>query len=421
MSGPVKTYVVGGAVRDALLGLPVKDRDYVVVGATPDQMRAQGFLPVGRDFPVFLHPDTHEEYALARTERKTAPGYTGFSFHAAPDVTLEQDLLRRDLTINAIAQDIDGTLIDPCGGRTDLEARVFRHVSPAFAEDPVRILRVARFAARFTEFSVAEETLSLMRQMVASGEVDALVPERVWQELSRGLMEAKPSRMFRVLQDAGALVRILPEIAALDGVPQPAHHHPEIDTLVHVMMVIDAAARQSASLAIRFAALVHDLGKSTTSPEQWPQHIAHEARSVKLVEVLCERLKIPGDVRDLAVMTAREHGNVGRALEMRADTLVKMLERCDAFRKPARFMDLLIASECDSRGRTGFEERSFPQRAFLQTVLTAAQSVDGGEIAAKVTAATTDKPAEAIAQAIRAARVAAVAAVMTHKKADPHH
>jgi tRNA nucleotidyltransferase (CCA-adding enzyme) len=421
MSGSVKTYVVGGAVRDALLGLPVKDRDYVVVGATPDQMRAQGFLPVGKDFPVFLHPDTHEEYALARTERKTAPGYTGFSFHASPDVTLEQDLLRRDLTINAIAQDIDGTLIDPVGGRADLEARVFRHVSKAFAEDPVRILRVARFAARFTEFSVAEETLSLMRQMVASGEVDALVPERVWQELSRGLMEAKPSRMFMLLRDAGALARILPEIAALDGVPQPAQHHPEIDTLVHVMMVIDAAAQQSASLAIRFAALVHDLGKGTTSPEQWPQHIAHEARSVKLVETLCERLKIPGDVRDLAVMTAREHGNVGRALEMRADTLVKMLERCDAFRKPARFMDLLVASECDSRGRTGFEDRPFPQRAFLQTVLAAAQSVDGGEIAAKVSATATGKPAEAIAQAIRAARVAAVAAVMPHKKADPHH
>jgi tRNA nucleotidyltransferase (CCA-adding enzyme) len=421
MSGSVKTYVVGGAVRDALLGLPVKDRDYVVVGATPDQMRAQGFLPVGKDFPVFLHPDTHEEYALARTERKTAPGYTGFSFHASPDVTLEQDLLRRDLTINAIAQDIDGTLIDPVGGRADLEARVFRHVSKAFAEDPVRILRVARFAARFTEFSVAEETLSLMRQMVASGEVDALVPERVWQELSRGLMEAKPSRMFMLLRDAGALARILPEIAALDGVPQPAQHHPEIDTLVHVMMVIDAAAQQSASLAIRFAALVHDLGKGTTLPEQWPQHIAHEARSVKLVEVLCERLKIPGDVRDLAVMTAREHGNVGRALEMRADTLVKMLERCDAFRKPARFMDLLVASECDSRGRTGFEDRPFPQRAFLQTVLAAAQSVDGGEIAAKVSATPTDKPSEAIAQAIRAARIAAVAAVMPHKKADPHH
>ena len=421
MTGSVKTYVVGGAVRDALLGLPVKDRDYVVVGATPDQMRAQGFLPVGRDFPVFLHPDTHEEYALARTERKTAPGYTGFSFHASPDVTLEQDLLRRDLTINAIAQDIDGTLIDPVGGRADLEARVFRHVSKAFAEDPVRILRVARFAARFTEFSVAEETLLLMRQMVASGEVDALVPERVWQELSRGLMEAKPSRMFILLRDASALTRILPEIAALDGVPQPAQHHPEIDTLVHVMMVIDAAAQQSASLAIRFAALVHDLGKGTTSPEQWPRHIAHEARSVKLVETLCERLKIPGDVRDLAVMTAREHGNVGRAFEMRADTLVKMLERCDAFRKPARFMDLLVASECDARGRTGFEERPFPQRVFVQTVLTAAQSVDGGEIAAKVSATPTDKPADAIAQAIRAARVAAVAAVMPHKKADPHH
>jgi tRNA nucleotidyltransferase (CCA-adding enzyme) len=370
---------------------------------------------------VFLHPDTHEEYALARTERKTAPGYTGFSFHASPDVTLEQDLLRRDLTINAIAQDIDGSLIDPYGGRADLEARVFRHVSAAFAEDPVRILRVARFAARFTEFSVAEETLSLMRHMVASGEVDALVPERVWQELSRGLMEAKPSRMFMVLRDAGALARILPEIAALDGVPQPAQHHPEIDTLVHVMMVIDTAARQSASLAVRFAALVHDLGKGTTSPEQWPQHIAHEARSVTLVEALCERLKIPGEVRDLAVMTAREHGNVGRALEMRADTLVKMLERCDAFRKPARFMDLLFASECDARGRTGFEERPFPQRAFLQTVLAAAQSIAAGEIAAAVSAAHADKPADAIAQAIRAARVAAVAAVMPHKKADPHH
>jgi tRNA nucleotidyltransferase (CCA-adding enzyme) len=420
MSEPVKTYVVGGAVRDALLGLPVKDRDYVVVGATPDQMRAQGFLPVGKDFPVFLHPDTHEEYALARTERKTAPGYTGFSFHAAPDVTLEQDLLRRDLTINAIAQDRDGTLIDPYGGRADLEARIFRHVSSAFAEDPVRILRVARFAARFTEFSVAEETLSLMRKMVASGEVDALVPERVWQELSRGLMETQPSRMFMLLRDAGALARILPEIAALDGVPQPAQHHPEIDTLVHVMMVVDAAARQSASLAIRFAALVHDLGKGTTSPEQWPQHIAHEARSVKLVEALCERLKIPGDVRDLAVMTAREHGNVGRALEMRADTLVKMLERCDAFRKPARFGDLLVASECDSRGRAGFEERPFPQHVFLQSVLVAAQSVAAGEIAAAVSANHPDKPADAISQAIRAARIAAVEALIAHKKADPH-
>jgi tRNA nucleotidyltransferase (CCA-adding enzyme) len=421
MAAAMKTYVVGGAVRDALLGLPVKDRDYVVVGSTPDQMRAQGFLPVGKDFPVFLHPDTHEEYALARTERKTAPGYTGFSFHAAPDVTLEQDLSRRDLTINSMAQAADGALIDPYGGRADLQARVFRHVSPAFAEDPVRILRVARFAARFTDFSVAPETLSLMQQMVASGEVDALVSERVWQELSRGMMEAKPSCMFRVLHEAGALVRILPEIAALDGVPQSAVHHPEIDTLVHVMMVIDTAARREASLAVRFAALVHDLGKGTTSPEHWPKHIAHEARSVTLVDAMCQRLKIPGDIRDLAVMTAREHGNVGRAFEMRADTLVKMLERCDAFRKPARFNELLIASECDHCGRTGFEDRPFPQAAFLQAVLAAAQSVPGGQIAGRVTASHPDKPAEAIAQAIRAARTEAVAAVMAHKKADPHH
>ena len=421
MAGAMKTYVIGGAVRDALLGLPVRDKDYVVVGATPDQMRAQGFLPVGKDFPVFLHPNTHEEYALARTERKTAPGYAGFSVHAAPDVTLEQDLSRRDLTINAIAQDADGTLIDPYGGRADLQARVFRHVSPAFAEDPVRILRVARFAARFTDFSVAPETLSLMQQMVASGEVDALVPERVWQELSRGMMEVKPSRMFRVLHEAGALARILPEVAALDGVPQPAEHHPEIDTLVHVMMVMDTAAQRSASLAVRFAALVHDLGKGATPPEHWPKHTAHEARSVMLVEALCQRLKIPGDVRDLAVMTAREHGNVGRALEMRADTLVKMLERCDAFRKPARFMELLMASECDHHGRAGFEDRPFPQTVFLQAVLAAAQSVAAGDIAGRVTASHPDKPAEAIAQAIRAARTEAVAAVITHKKADPHH
>lgn len=421
MTVSVKTYVVGGAVRDALLGLPVKDRDYVVVGTTPDQMRAQGFLPVGRDFPVFLHPDTHEEYALARTERKTGPGYTGFSFHASPEVTLEQDLLRRDLTINAIAQDTDGSLIDPCGGRADLQARVFRHVSAAFAEDPVRILRVARFAARFTEFSVADETLSLMRQMVASREVDTLVPERVWQELSRGLMEAKPSRMFMVLRDAGALARILPEIAALDGLPQSVQDHAEIDALAHAMMVIDAAARESASLAIRFAALVHDLGKGTTSPEQRPQHTSHEARSVILVETLCERLKIPGEMRDLAVMTAREYGNVARALEMRADALVTMLERCDAFRKPARFMDFLLASECNARGSTGFEECPFPQRVFLQTVLAAAQSIAAGKVAAAVSATNPDRPADAIAQAIRAARVAAVTAVMPHKKADPHH
>ena len=407
-----KTYVVGGAVRDALLGLPVKDKDYLVVGATPEQMHAAGFVPVGKDFPVFLHPDTHEEYALARTERKTAPGYAGFAFHASPEVTLEQDLLRRDLTINAIAQDTDGTLIDPYGGQADLTARVFRHVSPAFAEDPVRILRIARFAARFTEFTVAPETLALMQQMVSSGEVDALVPERVWQEISRGLMESRPSRMFAVLRDCGALARLLPELDALAGVPQPAQHHPEIDTLVHVMMVVDVAASEDASLPVRFAALTHDLGKGTTSPDDWPRHIAHEARSEKLADQICRRLKLPNEVRELALLAAREHGNVSRALEMRAETIVKLLERSDAFRKPARFAELLKVSECDHRGRAGFADRPFPQAKHLLTALAAAQSVNAGEIAASVTSKNPDRPAERIAAAIHEARVHAVRAAL---------
>jgi tRNA nucleotidyltransferase (CCA-adding enzyme) len=408
-SGQLNTYVVGGAVRDALLGLPVKDRDHVVVGATPEQMKALGFVAVGKDFPVFLHPDTHEEYALARTERKTAPGYAGFAFHAAPDVTLEQDLQRRDLTINAIAQHADGTLVDPYGGRDDLQQRVFRHVSPAFAEDPVRILRIARFAARFAGFTVASETKDLMRQMVASGEVDALVPERVWQELSRGLMEDKPSRMFDVLRECGALARILPELDALAGVPQPAQHHPEIDTFVHVMMVVDLAATRGLPLPVRFAALVHDLGKGTTDPADWPRHIAHEARSVALVEAMAKRLKLPNEVRDLAVMTAREHGNVARAQELRAATVVKLFERCDAFRKPARLVAMLEASECDVRGRTGFEDAPFPQAALLRRALAAAQAVNAGEIAAGVMQRAPDRPSEKIAEAVRAARVAAVA------------
>ncbi len=406
--GHLNTYVVGGAVRDALLGLPVKDRDHVVVGATPEQMKALGFVAVGKDFPVFLHPDTHEEYALARTERKTAPGYTGFAFHAAPDVTLEQDLQRRDLTINAIAQHADGTLVDPYGGRADLQQRVFRHVSPAFAEDPVRILRIARFAARFAGFSVAPETQALMRQMVDSGEVDALVPERVWQELSRGLMEAQPSRMFTVLRDCGALARILPELDALAGVPQPAQHHPEIDTFVHVMMVVDLAAARGLSLPVRFAALVHDLGKGATDPADWPRHIAHEARSVALVEGMAKRLKLPNEVRDLALMTAREHGNVARAQAMRANTIVKMFERCDAFRKPARFAAMLEASECDARGRTGFEHQPFPQAALLQRALSVAQAVNAGAIAAEVMQRAPERTSETIAQAVHQARVAAV-------------
>ncbi len=403
-----KTYVVGGAVRDALLGLPVKDRDHVVVGATPAQMRALGFVAVGKDFPVFLHPDTREEYALARTERKTAPGYAGFAFHAVPEVTLEQDLQRRDLTINAIAQEEDGTLIDPYGGRADIARRVFRHVSAAFAEDPVRILRIARFAARFTDFSVAPETLALMQAMVRSGEVDALVPERVWQEVARGLMESKPSRMFDVLKACGALARILPEIDALAGVPQPAQHHPEVDTFVHVMLVVDTAAQRALPLATRVAALLHDLGKGTTDPTDWPRHIAHEARGAALAEQLCRRLKVPNDVRELVILTAREHGNVQRAQALRAATVVKLLERSDAFRKPARFAALLDASECDHLGRTGSEGLPFPQKPRLLQALAAAQSVNAGAIAAEVTARSPDRPATKIADAIHAARVHAV-------------
>lgn len=405
----MKTYVVGGAVRDGLLGLPVQDRDHVVVGATPDRMLALGFTPVGKDFPVFLHPKTHEEYALARTERKTAPGYKGFVFHADADVTLEQDLERRDLTINAMALGEDGTIVDPFGGQRDLQERVFRHVSFAFAEDPVRILRVARFAARFEGFTVAAETGELMRAMVAAGEVDALVPERVWQELARGLMERRPSRMFEVLRECGALARILPELDRLWGVPQPPQHHPEIDTGVHVMMVIDMAARLEYTLPVRFAALTHDLGKGTSAPEQWPRHTGHEARSVELVGQVCRRLKIPNDCRDLALMAAREHGNVGRALELRPATMVSLFERCDAFRKPQRFVDMLRVSECDHRGRAGFEERPFPQAARLESALAAARAVDAGAVALAARERWPEQPGR-IPEAVHAARVAAVKA-----------
>ncbi|MDR6584477.1 multifunctional CCA addition/repair protein [Herbaspirillum sp. BH-1] len=410
----MKIYTVGGAVRDGLLGLPVKDRDHVVVGATPQQLLERGFRPVGKDFPVFLHPETQEEYALARTERKTAPGYKGFAFHAAPDVTLEEDLARRDLTINAIAQDEDGTLVDPYQGRADIERRVFRHVSDAFIEDPVRILRLARFAARFADFSVAPETQALMQRMVEEGEVDALVPERVWQELARGLMERKPSRMFEVLRSCGALQRILPELAALWGVPQPEKWHPEIDTGVHVMLVVDWAAAQGFSLPIRFAALLHDLGKGSTPPEMWPRHHGHEARSERLAEQVCARLKVPGECRDLALMTAREHGNVGRAFEMRPDTLVRFFARCDAFRKPQRFIDMLRAAECDHRGRTGLEQQPFPQAPYLEGALQAAQQIDAGAIAGQQT-----QP-QRIPEAILAARTAQVEAFVAQHRPVQH-
>lgn len=407
----MKTYIVGGAVRDELLGVAVKDRDYVVVGATPEAMLAQGYTPVGKDFPVFLHPKTHAEYALARTERKTEPGYKGFVFHTDASVTLEEDLIRRDLTINAMAQDEDGSIVDPFGGQRDLQQRIFRHVSPAFAEDPVRILRIARFAARFPEFTVAPETNALMQGMVVAGEVDALVPERVWQELARGLMEVRPSRMFAVLRDCGALQRILPELDALWGVPQPELYHPEIDTGAHIMLVIDYAASIHADLPTRCAALLHDLGKGVTPPEMWPRHHGHEMHSVKLVEAVCKRLKIPNECRDLALMTAREHGNVGRALELRAKTIVNLLERCDAFRKSQRFLDMLVASECDHRGRTGFTEKPFPQRAYLQSALAAALTVNGGEIAELTRQRYPDQP-QRIPEAIHEARVRAVAAAI---------
>jgi len=399
----MKTYIVGGAVRDRLLGLPVADRDHVVVGATPDDMVALGYQPVGKDFPVFLHPHSHEEYALARTERKSGHGYKGFTVYAAPEVTLEEDLRRRDLTINAMAEDEAGTLVDPYGGQRDLAARVFRHVSEAFAEDPVRILRVARFAARFTEFSVAAETNALMRQMVDNGEVDALVPERVWQEVARGLMESQPSRLFLVLRDCGALARLFPEIDRLFGVPQPPEHHPEIDTGVHVMRVIDWAARQGLSLPVRFAALTHDLGKGVTPPELWPRHHGHEAKSVELVRALCERIRVPADCRDLAVAVARDHGNAHRALELRPGTLVELLERVDAFRRPERFEEFLLACECDFRGRPGYENKPFPAPDHLRQALRAAQTIDAAAVARSV------EPAR-IRDAIFQARAAAVTA-----------
>jgi tRNA nucleotidyltransferase (CCA-adding enzyme) len=412
----MKIYRVGGAVRDALLGLPVRDHDWVVVGATPEALAAEGYLPVGKDFPVFLHPKTREEYALARTERKTAQGYHGFAVHAAPDVTLEDDLARRDLTINAIAQDADGVLTDPYGGQRDINARVLRHVTSAFAEDPVRILRVARFAARFTDFSVAPETMQLMRDMVADGEVDALVPERVWQELARGLMERQPSRMFEVLRSCGALTKLLPEVDRLWGVPQRAEYHPEVDTGVHLMMVLDMAAQLDAPLPVRFACLGHDLGKGTTPVADLPRHIGHEERSARLLKGLCQRLRVPTDCREIADVVAREHGNIHRSADFNAAALVRLLERCDAFRKPQRFADILLACECDARGRLGLSEQPYPQRQRLLAALSAAQSVPTHEVAAAAEAQ--GESGAKIGERVHAARVAAVAAAQAQSVAQ---
>ena len=396
----MKTYLVGGAVRDALMvrasdapAVSHADRDWVVVGATPEAMAAEGFLPVGRDFPVFLHPKTREEYALARTERKTAPGYHGFAFHTEAGVTLEDDLARRDLTINAMAVAAEhaddparAPLIDPYHGQRDLRERVLRHVTGAFAEDPVRILRLARFAARFPDFSVAPETLALMREMVANGEADHLVAERVWQELARGLMEQRPSRMLEVLRECGALQRLLPEVDRLWGVPQRAEHHPEVDTGVHLMMVLDMSARLSAPLTVRFACLCHDLGKGTTPADVLPRHIGHEERSARLLKGVCERLRVPTDCRELADVVAREHGNIHRSSDFSAGAVERLLERCDALRKPARFHEVLLACECDARGRLGLEEEPYPPRERLAQALVAARSVDTAVVAAQAQA-----------------------------------
>ena len=412
----MEIFVVGGAVRDALMGLPVNDRDWVVVGSTPEAMTMQGYQPVGKDFPVFLHPDSREEYALARTERKTARGYKGFAVHAAPLVTLEEDLARRDLTINAMAvpqtlahaspTQWTGQIVDPYGGQHDLQMKVLRHVTDAFAEDPVRILRLARFAARFSDFRVADDTMALMRQMVADGEVDHLVPERVWQELARGLMAPKPSRMLEVLRECGALRVLLPELDRLWGVPQRPEYHPEIDSGVHVMMVLDQSARLQAPLAVRWAALMHDLGKGTTPTDVLPRHIGHEIHSAKLANKVAERLRVPNDCKELADVVAREHGNIHRSGELNASAVMRLLTRCDAIRQPERFVRVLQACEADARGRLGLEDRAYPQAERLNQALQAALSVSTAEIAAY--AAREGLQGVQIGARIEAARVTAV-------------
>jgi tRNA nucleotidyltransferase (CCA-adding enzyme) len=392
----MKVYLVGGAVRDELLGLPVKERDWCVVGATPEQLAALGYRQVGKDFPVFLHPESGEEYALARKERKSAAGHHGFQFDTSPDISIEEDLGRRDLTINAMARDLDGNLLDPYNGRADLAAKLLRHVSAAFAEDPVRILRVARFAARFADlgFRIAPDTMVKMRDMVREGEVDALVPDRVWKETENALAGKSPHRFFAVLRECGALQVVFPEIDALYGVPQPAQWHPEIDCGVHAMMVLEQAALLSEHVDVRFAALVHDLGKATTPKDRLPQHPGHEKRSARLVSALCKRLPVPSSLRDLGMLVAEFHAHCHRAFELRPSTILRVLERVDAFRRPDRFERFLLACEADARGRTGFETRPYPQAQLFRDACKVAatvnarefaeQGIDGQEIGARV-------------------------------------
>lgn len=408
----MQIYLVGGAVRDQLLGLEPSERDWVVVGASPEQMERKGFRKVGKDFPVFLHPKTQEEYALARTERKTAPGYKGFIVHTAKDVTLEQDLLRRDLTINAMASDDQGNLIDPYHGRADLEQRLLRHVSPAFAEDPLRILRVARFAARFAGlgFRVADDTLELMKQMVGSGEVDALVPERVWKEMERALATDYPQRFFEVLHDCGALQKLIPEVDHLFGVPQPEKYHPEIDTGVHTLMVLQQAACLSQDTSVRLAALLHDVGKGITPSTQWPKHIAHEENGVALVEAVCKRLRVPNQYRDLAVHVCRFHLQCHRVAELKPATLLKLLQSLDALRQPERFKKFLLACEADMRGRAGFEAQDYPQAALMDKAFRAMQKVDAKPLVEKGLAGS------ALGEALQRMRLEAIQQVCSTSK-----
>ena len=402
----LEVYRVGGAIRDELLGLEPSEHDYVVVGATPEDMRKRGFRPVGRDFPVFLHPDNGEEFALARTERKSGPGYRGFVFHTGPEVALRDDLARRDLTVNAIAEDREGRLIDPFGGRADLERRILRHVSDAFVEDPVRLIRLARFATRFDEFSIAPETLTLCRKLVVSGEVDHLVPERVWQEMARALMHERPSRFFRVLRDSGALARLLPELDALWGVPQVAEYHPEIDTGEHVMLVLDQAAAMQAPLDVRFACLVHDLGKALTPTEQLPAHHGHEKRGLEPVAEVCKRLRVPGETRDLALLVCEFHLLCHRAAELRPGTVMRLFKRADAFRRPQRFERFLLACEADKRGRKGRSDQPYPAAELLRRARTAAAEITAAPLQQQGLAG------KALGEALEQARIRAIAAVL---------
>jgi len=403
---PLTVYCVGGAVRDELLKIPTKDRDYVVVGSSADEMLKRGYQAVGKDFPVFLHPKTHEEYALARTERKVSKGYKGFTVHANPDVTLEEDLTRRDFTMNAIAQSADGQLIDPFNGQTDIQNKVIRHVGAAFVEDPVRILRAARFSARFVDFAIAPETMQLMQQMVADGEVDALVAERVWQELAKGLMEEQPSRMFDVLQHCGALPKLIPELSCLWGVPQTEKYHPEIDTGIHVMMALDYAAQHQFSLPVRYAVLMHDLGKGMTPKEVLPRHIGHDVRGAEMVTTVSKRLRVPNECRELAYLVAKFHIKAHQVLVMKAETLLKFLMDLDAIRQPDRFEHFLLACEADSRGRLGLENIALPEADLLRQALHAAMQINAGDIAKNYA-----KP-EDIKQAIFDARLIEVKAIL---------